>query len=389
MRIAIFSDTFPPQTNGVSHVVFQSAKNLAGLGHKVIVFTVSENFFAKQLGNGDTKNLQIISLPSIPALVYSKERFHIPFSATYFRLKKFAPDVIHVHTPFGAGWMGVQSSKKLAIPLVGTHHTFYDHYLKHARIEYGWAKKFSWKLTVGFYNRCDLVLSPTQSLADALFKKGLKKPVAIIPNSIDTNLFRPVENLETQKQLKNKFNIPGQSIVYMGRVSYEKSIDQVIKSLPLMLHKIPQLKLMIIGDGPEKEKLEKLAKKLGVLNSVIFTGFLYGEKLVEALRANDIFITASCSENMPLSVLEAMATGLPIVAVKEKGLAEIVKDNENGFFAKTDDPQDIAEKTLMLLADDNLLKKFSENSRNLALEYSQEKVTAKLEEAYKKVINNK
>ncbi len=384
MKIAIFSDTFPPQTNGVSHVVFQSAKNLADLGHKVIVFTVSKNFFAKQINSG-VKNLQIISLPSVPALVYAQERFHVPFSATYFRLKKFAPDVIHIHTPFGAGWMGIRSSKKLKIPLIGTHHTFYDYYLKHARAEYDWAKKFSWKYTVAFYNHCDLILSPTQSLAETLIEKGLQKPVDIIQNSIDTVLFRPGSDI-SQEKLKSQFGIQGKSLVYMGRVSYEKNIGQVVKAFALMLKKTPKLKLMIIGDGPERKKLEKLAQALKIENNIIFTGFLHGEDLVKALQANDIFLTASKSENMPLSVLEAMAAGLPIITIKEKGLAEIVQENINGFFAKTDDPEDIAEKALELLSNEDLLKKFGENSRKLALEYSKEKVATKLEEVYKKVI---
>jgi len=388
MRIAIFSDTFLPQLNGVATTVYQSAKSLAQRGHKVMIFTVSKNFFAKQLGNSDIKNLQIISLPSVPALVYSKERFHIPFSATYFRLKKFAPDVIHVHTPFGSGWMGVQGSKKLGVPLVGTHHTFYDDYLKHVKMDYGWGKKLSWKATAAFYNKCDLVLSPTKFLAEMLVKNGLKKPVDLLQNSIDMNLFKPAASLTEKENLKKNRGIREQAIIFEGRLSYEKSIDQVVRAFSLMLKKRPGLKLILAGDGPEKSNLEKLAENLKIKDDVIFTGFIpYGKKVVETYQANDIFITASKSENMPVSILEAMGCGLPLVAVREKGLSELVQDNVNGFFARTDDPQDLAEKTLDLLSDAELLKKFGENSRKMALEYSEETVTAKLEEAYEKVIN--
>jgi 1,2-diacylglycerol 3-alpha-glucosyltransferase len=384
MKIAIFSDTFPPQINGVSYFVYRSAKSLAANGHSVTVFTVTKNF--KDPLQSEQNNFKVVNLPSVPAMVYKGERFTIPTGASVIKLRKFNPDVIHAHTPFAMGWEAVWCAKMLKKPLVGTHHTFYDHYLKHAKMEYDWAKKFSWKCTVAFYNRFNLILSPTQSLADALIKTGLKKPVEIVPNSINTDLFRPVTDQPAKIAFKKHFNIPGKSIVYMGRVSYEKSIDQVVKAFALMLKKSPELKLMIIGDGPEKEKLKKLADRIGALDNIIFTGFLHREKLVEALQANDLYLTASKSENMPLSVLEAMATGLPIVTVKEKGLGEIVKENINGFFAQTDDPQDIAEKSLKLLSDNNLLKEFSENSRNLALEYSKDKVTAKLEEAYNKVI---
>lgn len=388
MRIAIFSDTFPPQTNGVANFAYQSAKSLAAMGHEVAVFTVSRKFFAKPATTG-IDNLTIINLPSVPALVYSRERMHIPFSATFYQLKKFDPDIIHTHTPFGVGLMAARAAKKLNRSLVGTHHTFYDHYLKHVRLDYGWAKRISWRLTVKYYNRCDLVLSPTRSLAEVLQKSGLHKPFAVVPNFIDTQLFRPAAAPNQREKIKKSFGLNGRSLVYMGRVSYEKSIDQVIRAFALMHQQEPDLKLMIIGDGPERKKLEKLAEQLGVKNNVIFTGFLYKEELVRALQANDIFLTASKSENMPLSVLEAMAVGLPIITVREKGLGEIVQENVNGFFARTDDPADLAQKTLKLLADPARLEKFSAASRALALEYSHEKVASLLEDSYTRVIKDK
>jgi len=156
-----------------------------------------------------------------------------------------------------------------------------------------------------------------------------------------------------------------------------------------MLKKQPDLKLMIIGDGPERNNLEKLAGDLKIKNSVIFTGFLFREELVAALQANDIFLTASKSENMPLSVLEAMAIGLPVVSVREKGLAEIIEENRNGFFAQTDNPKDIVKKTLNILLKPGLIKKLSRTSRSLVvLKYSKEKVVALLENLYEKVLKN-
>jgi len=154
-----------------------------------------------------------------------------------------------------------------------------------------------------------------------------------------------------------------------------------------MLKKMSELKLMLVGDGPERKNLEKLAEKLKIKDSVIFTGLLpYGEKIVEAYQASDIYITASKSENMPVAILEAMGCGLPIIAVKERGLAELVKENINGFFAKTDDPSDIAQKTLDLLNKPELLKKFSEASRVLARQYSHEQIAVTLEDLYKKLL---
>ena len=385
MRLAIFSDTFPPPaTNGVAYVAYQSAKGLADMGHTVMVFTISKNAAHYKKSNRD--NFTVCCLPSFPAMAYKNERLTIPAGFSFNRLRKFKPDIIHTHTPFAVGWEAVLGAKLLKIPLIGTHHTFYDHYLKHVKLDYDWAKKLSWKITAGYYNHCDLVLCPSVALAEAMKNKGLKKPVIIFKNSINTNLFRPAADNQVKQRLKERFNIPAQSLVYMGRVSYEKSLDQVIKSFALTLAKKPNLRLMIIGDGPEKINLENLAADLKIKNNVIFTGFLYDQDLVEALQANDVFLTASKSENMPLSVLEAMAVGLPIISVREKGLAEIVKENINGFFARTDDPADLAQKTLDLLGDDERLAKFGAASRQLALEYSEEKVLKDLEKLYKKLL---
>ncbi len=387
MKIAIFSDTFLPQVNGVANVVAQSAKNLAELGHEVWIFTVCQKSQNKSFWTEE--KIAVTILPSIPAGVYQGERFTLPVGIAFRRLKEFQPDIIHTHTPFSVGWEAVWAAKRLKKPLVGTHHTFYDHYLKHIKADYGWVKKISWKYTTLFYNFCDLVLSPSLSLAQALVQKGLKRPIQVLQNSIETAFFVPAPDQKTKDALKKEFNIKGKSLVYMGRVSYEKSIDQVLKAFKLVVKKEPQTTLMIVGDGPEKEILEKLAKALAIENRVVFTGLLRGENLVRAMQANDIFVTASKSENMPLSILEAMSCGLPMAAVGEKGLKEIIKDGINGFLAKADNPADLAEKILRLIADESILKKFSQASRAQAMNYSKETVTALLEQNYKKAIQLK
>jgi len=385
MRIAVFSDTFPPQTNGVAHTAYLSAKNLIELGHEVVVFTVAKK--PKNRPDINLKNLKVLRLPSVPAIVYPGERFTLPIGATLRQIKKFDPDIIHVHTPFSVGWEAILISKILKIPLVGTHHTFYNHYLRHVKLDYEWMKKISWKFTIGFYNRCNLILSPSKSLADELVKEGLKCSIHVLQNSIDIDLFKPLENQQNREKIKKSFGVKKRSICYMGRLSYEKSIDQVIRAFALINKKMPELNLMLIGDGPERKNLANLAKDFNVGSSIIFTGsLLHNGDLVRALQANDLFISASKSENMPLSVLEAMAVALPLILVKEKGLAELVKENVNGFFTKTDDPADIAAKISLLLSSPDLLAKFSQGSRQMATEYSDEKVTDLLVKFYEKII---
>ena len=388
MKIAIFSDTFPPQVNGVANVAYISAVELGKLGHEVHVFTISNGLRRNNnaINKDGRKYFSLVRLPALPAFAYPEHRFALPLGIAVNKLRKIKPDIIHTHTPFSVGWEAILSAKIFKIPIIGTHHTFYDHYLKHVKLDYRWAKKPSWKYMAGYYNFCDLILSPTDSLAGELKNHGMNKPTEILANSIDTNFFKPVSNPAEQKQIKNSFGINGKSLVYMGRVSYEKSIDQVIKAVSLVAKEIPDIKLVVVGDGPERTRLEKLAGHLRIRNNVLFTGMKHNQELVKTLQANDVFLTASKSENMPLSVLEAMATGLPVIAADALGIPEIVKDNVNGFLTPPEQPEIMAEKITELINNDDLLKKFSEASRKLSLNHSREYIAKLLEKTYKKLI---
>ncbi len=390
MRIAIFSDTFPPQIDGVSSVASQLAQTLSEKGHEICVVTVSR-YKRKDRPQTLTPEFEVIRLPSVPALVYSGHRLALPTGRTIRQMKKFRPDVIHVHTPFSVGWGAKQAAKKLGIPLVGTHHTFYDHYMKHIKMDFPRMKKLSWKFVIGYYNHCDLVLSPTCSLADTLKTHGLKSPIEVVPNPIDTELFRPATERESVLEMKKKLGISGsgKAIVYMGRVSYEKSIEKAIEAFALVAKKMPEIKLIIVGDGPESEKLKALAERLGIKDKVIFTGFLKKGELVSALHAAEMFVTASKSENMPISVLEAMACGLPIIAVRALGIPEIVKNGVNGLLSIPDRPQEMAQNIIRLLEDEDLRKKFSAASRQFSLNYSRKYIAELHEAAYRKVLDMK
>lgn len=389
MRIAIFSDTFLPAVNGVAVVAAQSAKALVKKGHEVWVFTVGKNLPDQPFWKEE--KITITKLPSISTGgVYEDSRLTLPLGLAWRRLKEFQPDVIHTHTPFSVGWEAVWAAKQLKKPLIGTHHTFYDHYLKHIRADFSWMKKFSWKYTALYYNLCDLVLSPSQALADTMVTHGLKKPVEVLRNSIETDIFKPEEE-NTKRQLAKDFKLKGKTtIVYAGRVSYEKSIDQVIRAFALAAQKDPDIELLIVGDGPELNNLKKLAEELKVSPRVIFTGNLDRQNgFRQALQASDIFITASKSENMPMTVIEAMACGLPIIAVGEKGLVELVKIGRNGELVAADDPAAMAQKITALAIDRTCLKKYGQSSRELAQEYSTENISAKLEKLYQQTITIK
>jgi len=361
MKIAIFTDTlFPHQVNGVARVASSSAQSLSRRGHDVRVWSVQ-------------------NVPSLPFWGYPGERLAIPVGKAFLEVKDFNPDIIHAHTPFGLGWEAVIASKLLNIPIVGTHHTFFDHYLKHVNIDFPLMRKISWIYLSFHYNRYDIVLSPSMAILSEMKKNGLKRKTISFSNSVDTEYFIPSYN-------KNK---KSNSLIYMGRVSYEKSIDQVIKAFKIIHDKKPETALTIVGDGPERKKLEELSESLGLKKYITFTGMLHGDAHLEALQNSSIFLTASKTDNMPLAVIEAMCIGLPIVGVDALGIPEMVQNEKNGYIVPVDNPEAMAEKTIALLENDDLRQEFSKMSRTLAVEYGEEKNTETLEKIYNSLIKNK
>ena len=392
MRIAIFSDTFPPQVNGVASVVRDSANMLASLGHEIAVFTVGDKNRKETTSTGAV--FDVVNLPSlsVPKFIYRGDHFAFalpPGIGTLRALKKFKPDIIHTHTPFTAGWGAVLGKKLCGIPLVGTHHTFYDDYLRHVRIDYAWGKKFSWQYTVAYYNRADVVTSPSRALGDSLRYYGLARPLEIMPNPVNVEFFVPAASVAEKKKLKQRFGAGKRSLVYMGRVSYEKDIDQTLRAFSAAARHLPDITLMIVGDGPERKKLESLAKKLGVEKKITFTGMLHREDLRDALRANDIFVTASRSENMPVSVIEAMACGLPVASVKAKGIPEIVDHGKNGLLVEPDRPEELGMAIVRLFSSHIDLQKKSRASHKLASRYSHKNITEAMVGLYEKTIAEK
>lgn len=358
MKIAIFTDTlFPKQVNGVARMAFRSATKLSERGHDVRIWSVD-------------------NVPSVPFWGYPGEHFALPFGKAFREVKAFRPDIIHTHTPFSLGWEAVITAKILNIPLVGTHHTFFNHYLKHVHIDFPLTRNLAWKYLILHYNRYDLVLSPSLALLGELERHGLKRKTISFPNAIDTDFFAPSAKMKKS----------GTSLIYMGRVSYEKSIDQVIKAFKIINAEKPETTLTIVGPGPERKKLEVLVHDLGLNKKVFFTGTLHGQAHLEALQKADIFLTTSKTDNMPLAVIEAMSAGLPVIGVDALGIPEIVRDGQNGYIVPPDDPQIMAEKTLVLLNDTKLRQKFSQASRELALEYGEEKNIEALEVIYNSLI---
>jgi len=371
MKIGFFTDTYTPQINGVVTSIESYRKELEKRGHLVFVFAPTP----KQ--KKDSK--KIIRFPSVKFIFQPEMRIALPYSLEALRLlEKIKLDIIHSQDPFSIGLFGLWMAKKFKIPYVHTYHTLYPEYV-HYIWETRLTKKIAKRLSKDFCNQCDLVVAPSTKIKKYLKLWGVKKPLEILPTGIELDEFKI--DLGAVANFREKYKILTQEkiLIFVGRLGKEKNIELLIKSLKLI--KTPGVKLLIIGDGPHKPKLQSLIKKEGFENKVSLTGYLPRKEVVAALRASKIFVFSSKTETQGLVVAEAMAAGLPVVAVSDLAIADMVKDKKNGFLVKSS-AREMAKKIDKLLTNQKLYGRMSRASKNLAKNFSAEKQTKKLEKIY-------
>ncbi len=376
MRIAIFTDTFLPNTNGVVNSIISLINELTKNGHKILLVTVGGNIVFPN------HNVEVIAYSGITIPTYKDYQLVFPkFNKTFKALKRFKPDVVHVQTPFGIGWDGILSAKRLKIPIIGTHHTFYADYTKHIFfVELKLIKLFANWYSKVFFNYCDIVTSPSNALLKELKKIGVVKEIIKIPNGIDLSKFKK------KKDFKSKYNLK-KTVLYMGRVSHEKNINVLIKSMIKVQTKHPDSKLIIVGGGPDQINLENLARKLSV--NALFTGLKKGQELLDWVYAGDVFVTASTTENQPMSILEAMGCGRALIGVNAKGVPELIINNKNGLIAKPNNPEDLSRKILKLIEDSSKRNYFEKESLKLIKKYSIKLISPIWENLYERTKNIK
>ncbi len=374
MRIAVFTDCFFPSINGVVISVANSSLLLAKKGHKVMIFTASSSkkppFIHKNVSIAYYKQFNLFNL-----LKYPDFHFAFPNLSVFWKLRDFKPDIIHVHMPTPLGVFALACSKILKLPVIGTYHTIFPEFLEHSNVpksfaKSSFAKNLMWDYSIKFYNRCNIVITPSDSLKKELLRRGIKKPIKVISNGVDINKFKPSKSKKS-----------GTKIIHVGRLSYEKRIDVVIKAFMLVAKKDLNAVLFIVGRGPEESALKKLAGNY--LNQrIVFLGYVEHDKLPKIYSSADIFVTASPIETEGLVVLEAMACGLPIVGIKAGALPDIVKQEFNGYMAKPGNYQELASYISVLLKNRRLREKLGENSLKLSKKFSLESNVDVLEKLY-------
>lgn len=386
MKICIYTDSFLPYCSGVTFAVINQTRELVRRGHEVMIFRPAARKLTSEESIELPSSVEVHDVPlSFPAPTISDLRVAVPtFFSTYRRVRQFRPDVIHVNTEWGCGWEGLFAARLLGVPLVGTFHTFFADpgYLKNFGVpNLKFISRLIWAYAVTFYNRCDVVTSPSAAVREALVSHGLKHDPVLVSNGIQMPALRSDADIET---LKGELKVKLPTFVYVGRIAPEKSMEVLLKAFQEVLQRGVAAQLIIVGDGPSRTAMEQQIDALGIRESVNSLGFIPHEELItrNLPRAAIAFVTASNTENQPISILEAMSFGLPIIGPRAKGIPELVEHGESGLLFEPDDFQGLADCMIQLLNDDELRRRLAGGSLAAAMTHSMESVAERLEAVY-------
>ncbi|HET6350770.1 MAG TPA: glycosyltransferase family 4 protein [Coriobacteriia bacterium] len=372
MRIAFFTDTYTPQINGVVTSIRLFRDALEARGHEVHVFAPNPV--------QDDDEAGILRFHSLPFPLQPEMRVASPVSVRALnKVVKSDFDIIHSHDPFAIGLFGLTMARRERIPYVHTYHTLYPEYV-HYVWDARWTKKMAETLSREFCDACDGIFAPSTKISRHLAEWGVTSPVHILPTGIDLEHYG-VADAEDVAELRATLGIPaGHTIaLFVGRLAKEKSCDRLIDAMARIER--DDIHLLLVGDGPSRSELTAQAASRGVTHRVHFTGYLPPASVQNAYALADLFAFASLTETQGLVIGEAMAAGLPVVAVRDDAVGDFVIDYVNGRMV-ADDSAAIADAVVELVEDDELRWTLGKKSLELAQRLSIQEQARRLEEFY-------
>ncbi len=333
MRILLASDGYVYQTNGVANVVVSLKEGLREAGHEVKVLALANDLHSRREGED-------YFIRSAPSLFYPDVRVSFVNRHPLLReLEEWHPDLIHLHTEASVARMAYRLAKKTGAPLVMTTHTDYAHYLFGKRKDSRAVRKLmtAWGKLV--YQPADRVIAPSEKARHFAQLACVSDRVTVIPNGIPLSRYQRPVSPEERAALFEKWGLSDQgcTMVMITRMSREKNIEEILRYLPGLMRREPRAQLILVGDGPDRERLERLSRELELTAHVRFTGRIRPEEVYLYYAMGDLFVSASTFEVHSLSYLEAMAGGLPLLCRDDPCLLGVLADGENGRIYRTEE----------------------------------------------------
>ena len=377
MRIGMMLDMYKPHISGVTNYVSLNKRALEAAGHEVSVFT----FGAEGPEPDEPGVYRTTGVPLAESGFYLGFRYR---RAMRLRLQEMG--IVHVQHPFLSGGLALRYCRHRNIPIVFTNHTRYDLYARVylPMIPDPLSRTFLQAYMPSFCREVDLVIAPSPGIQRVLRDLGVASPIEVLPNGVDLAPFlNPPEPVSREKLGLRRDDL---ALIYVGRLGLEKNLTFLLRTLAGVRAAAPNVRLVLVGGGPEADNLRGLAQALGIGDAVHFVGSVPYREVPGLLAACDAFVTASVSEVHPLSVIEAMASGLPVVGMDAPGIADTVSDGVDGFLAPNDAAAFSAKLTRLVL-DDALRLKMGAAARMKSQTFDIRRTSAQVEAVYRALLD--
>lgn len=380
LRIGLFTDTYAPQVNGVSVSLQMVSKGLKERGHQVTIFAPKFPGYKDDQPNVmRLPSLKYLNNPPIYVAVLGTPR-------STWRLTREHFDVLHAHSPASVGLLAYLTASTKRLPLIYTYHTSitdYTHYIKFIggtgliKRAAGWFSKASTDLG-------DQIVVPSPKFYRLLLNQKVTQPITVIPNGIDLSMFKTVKK---PGALRDRLGLGPDVLIMLtvGRMDPEKRLEFIVDAFNILSEQVPNAHLVFAGDGSSRKSVEEKANASPAKDRIHFLGMVNRAELPDIFHDATVFLSASTTEVHPISVIEAIASGLPMVAVQDEAFEGMLEDGANGYMVSLD-VQKYADTLVELLPDRERLKRFSEKSVELSEKYSIETQVRALEKLYMEAI---
>jgi phosphatidylinositol alpha 1,6-mannosyltransferase len=374
VRLALFTDTYLPQVNGVSRTLARLVEYAWARGHDVALVS-------PRVTDGPAEGVGLhVQLPGLALFVYPELRVaRPPLGPEWARIERFTPDLVHCATEGPVGWAGRNWALRNGVPLVTSFHTNIPAYLHGYGL--GHLHGFAWWLLRRFHAPARRTFCPSRHTIALVHANGFGAPLRLWSRGVDSEAFSPAHRREaTRAQLA-----PGAEriLLYVGRLAPEKRLGFLEEAWRRIRDQAPEAVLVLVGDGPARSELE--AK---VHPGLRLTGYLTGEALARAYASADVFVFPSDTETFGNVVAEAMASGLPVVAVHAGGVTDLVRDGETGLVVPPNDPAALSAALLRMLSDDAMRTEMGKRARSEAQQRRWERVFDDLFDDYEDALVN-
>jgi glycosyltransferase involved in cell wall biosynthesis len=381
MNILMMTNTYLPHVGGVARSVAAFTKEFRRKGHRVIV--VSPEYDKDTNDEEDT-----IRVPAIQHFNGSdfSAMFPIP-SFLEAHLQDFQPDIVHSHHPFLMGSTAVRVATRHEVPIVYTQHTMFEQYTHYVPVDLPKMKPFVVSLCTGYANMADQVIAPSHSIARILKERHVTTPIETIPTGIFIDEFKQGNG----HAMRESQNIPREAFVvgHVGRLAPEKNLDFLSETVAIFLQDEPEAHFLIVGYGPSEKNMLDLFTQRGLRNRVHCPGKKDGQDLIDAYHAMDVFAFSSKSETQGLVLTEAMAAGVPAVALDASGVRDIVRDETNGYLLRNEQTDAFAQALKrMCHLPPQAKQDFVAGAKRTAESCSMRHCASKIARVYRKTIQN-